>query len=299
MIRSDLCSLKVPAKNVKRIDHYILQLSNEQRVTYRENARLAGLLISVTQAVGPIARLFTRQMYYAVLNRKNWDDAFVMSSALLEEIKFWHQHIRALNGYSIRPNLQSYVSLFTDASKLGFGGHSPLFKNIMAADMFNEQDKGTSSTERELTAIYHVLQSYKKNLKCKKVKVFSDNQSACKILVVGSRKHHLQRLAVNIFKLSAENNLLLESQWIPREGNKRADQISKFLDKDDWQLNRSSFRLIDARWGPHTCDRFASHYNAQLSRFNSRFASPGAERPLMHFLKTGIKITTGYLHLQE
>ena len=30
-------------------------------------------------------------------------------------------------------------------------------------------------------------------------------------------------------------------------------------------------------WGPHTCDGFVSRYNAQLSRFNSRFASPGAE----------------------
>ena len=56
-----------------------------------------------------------------------------------------------------------------------------------------------------------------------KKSVFSDNQSACKILVAGSRKPHLQRLAVNIFKLSAENDLLLESQWIPREENKRAD----------------------------------------------------------------------------
>ena len=243
---------KVPAKKVEKIEHYILQLSNERCVTYREIARLAGLLISVTQAVGPIARLFTRQMYYAVLNRTSWDDAFVMSSALLEEIKFWHQHIRALNGYSIRPDLQSFVSLFTDASKLGFGGHLPLFKNIIAAGMFNEQEKATSSTERELIAIHYVLQSYKKDLKCKKVKVFSNNQSACRILLASSRKPHLQRLAVNIFKLSAENNLLLESQWIPREDNERADQISKFLDKDDWQLNPSSFRLIDAMWGPHT-----------------------------------------------
>ena len=32
---------------------------------------------------------------------------------------------------------------------------------------------------------------------------------------------------------------------------------------------------MDSRWGPHSVDRFASHYNAQLRRFNSRFLSPG------------------------
>ena len=32
---------------------------------------------------------------------------------------------------------------------------------------------------------------------------------------------------------------------------------------------------LDAKWGPHTVDRFATDYNAQLLRFNSKFASPG------------------------
>ncbi|XP_029210831.2 uncharacterized protein LOC114974828 [Acropora millepora] len=34
----------------------------------------------------------------------------------------------------------------------------------------------------------------------------------------------------------------------------------------------SSFR---AKWGPHTIDRFATYYNAQLLRFNSSLAPPG------------------------
>ena len=37
----------------------------------------------------------------------------------------------------------------------------------------------------------------------------------------------------------------------------------------------SPFPVIDAKWGPHTIDRFASHYNAQVPRFNSKSASPG------------------------
>ena len=50
-----------------------------------------------------------------------------MSNALLEGIKKWLNHIKAPNGYSIRLYLQSHNSHYTDASKLGFGGHSPLY----------------------------------------------------------------------------------------------------------------------------------------------------------------------------
>ena len=39
----------------------------------------------------------------------------------------------------------------------------------------------------------------------------------------------------------------------------------------------SLFCLLDANWGPYTIDRFANDSNAQLPRFNSRFAAPGAE----------------------
>ena len=37
------------------------------------------------------------------------------------------------------------------------------------------------------------------------------------------------------------------------------------------------FKQLDQLWGPHSIDRFASSYNAKLSRFNSRFLQPGTE----------------------
>lgn len=71
------------------------------------------------------------------------------------------------------------------------------------------------------------------------------------------------------------NNIILEAQWILRSLNERADLLSRFVDKDDWSVNPSVFRVIEAKWGLHTIDRFASHYNAQVPSFNSKFASPG------------------------
>eukprot|EP00731_Ephydatia_muelleri_P018538 Em0011g578a len=68
-----------------------------------------------------------------------------------------------------------------------------------------------------------------------------------------------------------------EPEWIPREQNEIADYISRIVDYDDWYVNPAVFAWVEELWGPHTVDRFASHYNMQLPRFNSRFASPGAE----------------------
>ena len=50
-------------------------------------------MISVTVVVGPLARLFTRQMYFTLLPKSKWDDTFFMPEVLLEKVKFWHQHM--------------------------------------------------------------------------------------------------------------------------------------------------------------------------------------------------------------
>ena len=56
----------------------------------------------------------------------------------------------------------------------------------MASGMFTIDDLGQSFTFRELKAIYHVLLSFVEHLKHKRVKIFTDNQSAAKIVSVGS-----------------------------------------------------------------------------------------------------------------
>ena len=40
-------------------------------------------------------------------------------------------------------------------------------------------------------------------------------------------------------------------------------------------MNPEVFPQLDCKWGPHPIDRFASHFNAQAPRFNSKFMSPG------------------------
>ena len=145
----------------------------------------------------------------------------------------------------------------------------------MASGTFTVDDLGQSSTFREMKAIYYVLHSFVELLKHKRVKIFTDSQSAARIVSVGSSKVHLQSVALSIFRFCFSHGIALEAQWIPKSLSERADLSSRFVDKDDRRVNPSVFRLVDAKRGLHTIDRFASRYNAQLPRFNSKFSSPG------------------------
>ena len=275
VIDSISMSFRIPQKKVSKLKGLLDFAIQAGYSSFRELARIAGSIISVALAVGPISRLLTRQMYFAIETRSAWDDTIRFSPSLLIELKFWFCNIDCFNGYSIRPPLATHTVVFSDASDVAFGGFSASLDGTVVSGMWEPEDIGRSSTFRELKAIYFVLLSYVAQLKHKRVKIFTDNQGSARIVAIGSSKANLQALAMDIFNLCLVNNIVLEAQWIPRSLNERADLLSRFVDKDDWSINPSVFRDIDAKWGPHTIDRFASHYNAQVPRFNSKFASPG------------------------
>ena len=75
-------------------------------------------------------------------------------------------------------------------------------------------------------------------------------------------------ITMSIFSLCVHSHIHLEPEWIPRELNECADFLRRIVDVDDWMLNPSVFLQIDAEWGPHTLDCFASCDNAQLPHFN-------------------------------
>ena len=77
--------------------------------------------------------------------------------------------------------------------------------------MFTIDDLGQTSTFHELKAIYYVLLSFVEHLKHKRVKIFTDNQSAARIVSVGSSKVHLQSVALSIFRFCFSHGIALEA----------------------------------------------------------------------------------------
>jgi len=83
-----------------------------------------------------------------------------------------------------------------------------------------------------------------------------------------------QAEALVIFSISLSHHVQTEPEWVPRKNNKIVDYLNCIVDYDDWSLSQSTFRELDAQWGPHIIDRFASYYNTQLPCFNSQFWNP-------------------------
>ena len=123
----------------------------------------------------------------------------------------------------------------------------------------------------------HVLRYFSTALSHRKVKWFPDSQNTCRIVSVGGSRPELQAIAVEIFEVCLSFDIAVEIKWLPRSQNDRADYLTRIVDLDDWSLSAALFQLVDSSWGPHTVDRFASFYNAQVPRFNSRFWDPESE----------------------
>ena len=143
--------------------------------------------------------------------------------------------------------------------------------------VWSQGERSRSSSWREAEAVKRVLNSNLDQVRGKKVKVYSDNKNVESILKIGSRKEDLQNIANEIFETCQSNEISLSVQWIPRESNERADYLSRCRDSDDWSVQEWVFKHLDAKWGPHTIDRFASFYNSYCARFNSRWWVPGTE----------------------
>ena len=148
---------------------------------------------------------------------------------------------------------------------------------LIAQGHWSPHEAAHSSTWRELKAVHNVLESLASKLRNQRIHWFTDNQYVARILLVGSRNPMLQKEALNIFNTFIAYQVRIKSEWIPREVNQQADFISRITDYDDWSLHPVMFQKLDSMWGAHTVDRFASFFNVQLPRFNSRFWNPGSE----------------------
>ena len=127
VIDTILMCFRIPEKKVLKLKGLLDSAIQDGFSSFRELARIAGTIISAALAVGPISRLLTRQMYFAIETRSAWDDIIHFPPSLLQELKFWYCNIDCLNGYSIRPPLATHTVVFSDASDVAFGGFSATF----------------------------------------------------------------------------------------------------------------------------------------------------------------------------
>lgn len=259
-----------------------LKLSLEHCLQYsvlpaKTIASITGNILSMSLAIGNIARLRTHSLYALLHTRSSWNDILQLSEEAREELIFWHNNIELYNGRPIWCTPSAIRVVYSDASDMGFGSYLVEHGDHIVHGQWTVDETKRSSTWRELHAVSEALQAIASKLTNQNIRWFTDNQNVVRILQLGSGKEELQKEALAIFRLAILHNIVLEPAWIPREHNEIADYLSRIVDFDDWGLSQQAFTIVEVRWSPHTIDRFANHSNTKLQRFNSRFLEKGSE----------------------
>ena len=277
---TDIGILKVTSERIDRATTIIEDVlesvkSGRNKFNVKVIASIAGQLISMEAAVGHAVNFHTRCLYQDILSRFNWHSVIELSSKSIEELKFWRENLSILNSDHIRVHKSnSDLNVYSDASDSGYGAFIREKDNSEVLGLWTSEESCQSSTWRELESVNRSLNTIGESIQGKSVDWHTYSKNVSKILEVGSRKPHLHRIAQEIHKKCSYGNVALNCVWVPRKENVYADTLSRCHDSDDWEVKDHIFKQIDSVWGPHTCDRFATDYNAKCSKFNSRWWCP-------------------------
>ena len=241
---------EVPTSKVERVLGLISEALNNDFLSAREISKIAGNLISMATAVGPLVYLLTKQMYKFVESSFSWDKRRLLNFDVRQELEFWFKNLLHSKTFRIKTKPEITKIVYSDASATGYGGYIvEKLGNVIAKGDFNHFETKTSSTYRELLAVKYVLQSFTEALQNETIEWFTDNDNVCKIVNRGSTRQHLQTLAIEIFSICISQNIEIYPTWIPRELNETADIISKSIDTDNWSIDNETFNYIIKNYG--------------------------------------------------
>ena len=225
-------------------------LANPSSVPAKALARVTGLIASMSFVTGPVAGLFTRFLHRALDSRTSWRSSVFLDAAALSELRFWQS---SLPDFSSRPiwRLSSLVHVLQyDAGGDGWGGHLVLDGVQHRAHGFwnsDEKHGRKSSTWRELEGLSRLLQSVGHLLRGHTVTARGDALNVFWLLSKGgSRAPHLHEICLRIFRQCRALQIDLSPEWVPRDQNQLADQLSKLVDVDDFGLQPAVFAQVSA-----------------------------------------------------
>ena len=263
----------VPPRRVDALKQLLdIIIAKDFCVSARTLSCVTGSLVAISLAMGPVVRLWTRAtgMYRDICSAPCWDQPICLPSDSHSEVLFGN---RTLTIVGIRSGHLAQKSRSCHIQMLAVSvGEASLF-TLMVNRLWEAGQR-----KRAARAIRYALESYSDDLRGKEVCHRTDNRNAEIILSVGSRIPDLHREAVLVYKLCRELNIRLSVEWVSRNDNCIADELSRVEDVTDYMLDPKCFRYIDQLWGPpHTVDRFASIKTKQLVRYCSRYRNPGCE----------------------
>jgi len=245
-------------------------------ISERRLRGFCGLAQSVYLAVPPVP-LFLRSLYDTLAGDHPSG-----------KVRLGHQARRDLNWFANIPDKWEQrpiqrrpetAVVWTDASKSGWGGVAEVNgERYEAKGFWQPHERLLHINVLEMRAKWLVTLSCASVLHHRHVRYWGDNTAVTAVATKwASRSPVLMDETRMLFQVLDSLDASNAEFWLSTHLNVDADRLSREDDRSDWQLHPGVFRDLDARWGPHTVDRFATENNAQLARFNSAWCQPSSE----------------------
>lgn len=233
----------------------------------RDRLRFAGHIVSSLLVLGDQGRLHTRAFYHTVTEwAPQYNRRVPLSELERSEVAWWQESYSKVSERSLldHPGVDYIIS--SDASSVAIGAVSGTAR---AHRNLSEKERSLSSTHRELLAAFWAITSFRAFPPGSRLLLRVDSQSAAHIITKGSMKAALHAIAVLIWESVRVRSLELQIQWVPREKNQEADEVSKTVDRHDWGIREEWFLACCERWGRPSVDLFADASTAKCARFYS------------------------------
>merc|ERR1712074_181624 len=147
----------------------------------------------------------------------------VILQEVSEELKFWIDKIRSLNGFPLSPKFPSLTSCkITAGDASGIGYYSAEFSNsseTLVTRRFTNEEISGSSTFRECLVVWDTFFSSDSRFKFSNSTVvhYTDNQGVVSIFTKGSPKEGLQKMALDVFLSCNQLGIKIHFVWKPRD----------------------------------------------------------------------------------
>ena len=114
--------ISVPQHKITALQLLLKRSSGLGVLPARHLASITGKIISMSLALGTIARLQARSLYALINTRDSWCQKLKLSSEAATELQFWKEKLEHFNGQNIWHSPSAVRLVYSDASNTGYGG---------------------------------------------------------------------------------------------------------------------------------------------------------------------------------
>ena len=248
----------------------------------RTVARLVGTMVACTVGVeyGALHYHLVEREKAEALKKSygNFEGKMSLSPRALADVRWWLENARVTPKVILHGNPR--IVLRTDASLTGWGAVIVGDLQHKTGGQWSPEESNQHINVLELTALLFGLKAFAGVLYGQHVLAQMDNVTAVAYVreMGGCRSVRCNDLAIQIWEFARSIKVWLSCTYIPGKQNTEADFQSRvFTDDKEWQLNPELFQKIENCFGGFDLDLFASRLNAQVRRYVSWRADPGAE----------------------